>query len=48
VCVQKFFSRFIVYLVGSGLLTIGVLILLVQIHWLAAFAMGTSALPGCW
>jgi ATP-binding cassette subfamily B protein len=39
----NFFSRFVVYLVGNGLLTIGVLILLVQIDWLVAVAMAASA-----
>ncbi len=42
----NFFSRFVVYLVGNGLLTIGVLVLLVQIDWLVAVAMGGSALLG--
>ncbi len=39
----NFFSRFVVYLVGNGLLTMGVLILLVQIDWLVAVAMAASA-----
>jgi len=42
----NFFSRFVVYLVSNALLTIGVLILLVQIDWLVAVAMGASALVG--
>jgi len=42
----NFFSRFIVYVVGNGLLVIGVLILLVQIDWLVALAMGTLAVLG--
>jgi ABC-type multidrug transport system fused ATPase/permease subunit len=42
----NFFSRFVVYVVGNGLLVIGVVILLVQIDWLVALAMGAFAALG--
>jgi ATP-binding cassette subfamily B protein len=40
----NFFSRFVVYVVGNGLLVIGLVIVLVQIDWRVAAAMGTSVL----
>ncbi len=39
----NFFSRFVVYVVGNGLLLIGLLLVLLQIDWRVGVAMGTSA-----
>jgi ABC-type multidrug transport system fused ATPase/permease subunit len=39
----NFFARFVVYVVGNGLLVVGVLVLLLQIDWRVAAAMSTSA-----
>jgi ATP-binding cassette, subfamily B, bacterial len=40
----NFFARFVIYVVGNGLLIVGVVILLVQIDWTLAVALGSSVL----
>jgi ATP-binding cassette subfamily B protein len=40
----NFFSRFVVHVLGNGVLTVGLIVLLVQIDWLIALVMGASAL----
>jgi ABC-type multidrug transport system fused ATPase/permease subunit len=38
----KFFARFVIYVVGNGLLMLGLMILLVQVDWRVGAAMGGS------
>ena len=38
----NFFARFVVYVVGNALLMVGLLLLLVQIDWRVALALGTA------
>ena len=42
----NFFSRFVIQLLGNGLLLVGAIVLLVGVDWRAALTMGTFAVVG--
>jgi ATP-binding cassette, subfamily B, bacterial len=43
---SNFFARFVVYVVGNGLLVVGLIILLIQVDWRVALILGGAALFG--
>ena len=42
----NFFSRFVIQLIGNGLLLLGVIVLLFEVDWRAGLAMGAFAILG--